>query len=321
MNIFPIKKSIKCGIIGCGDIAGNFDRPNLKKIRTHAKAFINNKNCDLCSVCDLDLTKAKKFSKTWNVKNFSNNIHEFLENELDIISICTPTDTHAAIFEKISLHTPKVVWLEKPSSSKCKDIENMINLSKGKFEVWVNYFRKYTTGYLEIKNEISSIGKIQYVNCYYTKGFQHNGSHLIDLIIFLFGPIVNFKVIDYFRRDGFIDVDIKLVTNNAEIFVKSLDFKHFELFELDLIGSNGRILIKERGSNIQFLNVRKSNEFKGYKILKNKKIIKNTLNYSMRDNLSFGLLGKRKKELESDLIVQNFISNVINNIGKKNENI
>ena len=40
-----IKKEVfKCGIIGCGNIAGGYDSPNNKKIRTHAHAFLKNKS-------------------------------------------------------------------------------------------------------------------------------------------------------------------------------------------------------------------------------------------------------------------------------------
>ena len=42
---------------------------------------------------------------------------------------------------------------------------------------------------------------------------------------------------------------------------------------------------------------------------------KNILDNAMSENLSFGLLGKRKNELQADLEVQQLVSKVINNIG------
>lgn len=309
------KKIFKCGIIGCGNIAGGYDSPDTKKIRTHAQAFLKNKSCDLFSFCDLSLSKAKKFSNIWGGNNYYDNIDDFAKNNLDIISICTPTNTHTEIFERIAKYSPKVVWLEKPSSNANHEIKKMIKISKNNFEVWINYFRKHLKEYINVKNEIRSFGKIQYVNCYYTKGFQHNGSHLIDLIIFFFGGILSFKTINKFKRDKFLDVDLTLVTKKTEIFIKSLDYRNFELFEIDIIGSKGRIIINERGSNINIFRVNNSDEYKGYKILKKNITKNNILNNSMSENLSLGLLGKRKNELEADLEVQHLVSKVINNIG------
>ena len=65
-------KKLKCGIIGCGNIAGNFDDPSNSLIRTHAKAFKVHKKCELTAVFDIDLFKVKKFAQTWDVKYFYN---------------------------------------------------------------------------------------------------------------------------------------------------------------------------------------------------------------------------------------------------------
>jgi len=311
-----IKKDVlKCGIIGCGNIAGGYDSPYNTKIRTHAHAFFKNESCNLFSFYDLSLSKAKKFSLIWGGNNYYDNLENFLKDNLDIVSICTPTITHLEIFEKTAKYSPKIIWIEKPSSNSYQEIKKMIKISKNNFEVWVNYFRKHVKEYINVKNELKAVGKIQHVNCYYTKGFQHNGSHIIDLMIFFFGRILSFKVINQFKRDKFLDVDLTLVTKKTEIFVKSLDYRNFELFEIDIIGSKGRIIIKERGSNINIFRVNNSDEYKGYKILKENITKKDILNNAMSENLSFGLLGKRKNELQADLEVQQLVSKVINNIG------
>ena len=315
MEVKIKKEFLKCGIIGCGNIAGGYDSPNNKKIRTHAHAFLKNKSCNLFSSCDLSLNKAKKFSLIWGGNYYYDNIDDFAKDNLDIVSICTPTITHLEIFEKIAKYSPKIVWIEKPSSNSYQEIKKMIKISKNNFEVWVNYFRKHIKEYINVKNELKVIGKIQYVSCYYTKGFQHNGSHIIDLMIFFFGRILSFKVINQFKRDKFLDVDLTLVTKKTEIFIKSLDYRNFELFEIDIIGSKGRIIITERGSNINIFRVKNSDEYKGYKILKENITKKNILDNAMSENLSFGLLGKRKNELQADLEVQQLVSKVINNIG------
>ena len=129
--IFKNKKSkFRCGILGCGNIAGSYDSPKSNKVRTHAKAFLKNKNCSLISVCDNSLIKAKDFANTWGASFYYDNIDEFLKDNLDIISICTPTETHRVIFEKVVIHSPKFIWLEKLSANTSDDIRKMIGITK-----------------------------------------------------------------------------------------------------------------------------------------------------------------------------------------------
>jgi len=312
MDVKNKNKILKCGIVGCGNIAGNYDISTSTKIRTHAKAYLKNKNCELTCVCDVDIMKAKKFSAYWGSKYFFNNLDEFLKNNLDIISICTPTNTHKSIFEKVVASSPQVIWLEKPSSYLIKDIKKMIEISKNKVSVWVNYFRRFTKGFIDIKNSLKSIGKIQYVNCYYTKGFQHNGSHVIDLMIFFFGAIKSFKIIDKIQRGSFLDIDVILIMEKAKVNIKSLDYREFEIFEVDIMGVDGRYRIIERGEAIEFFKTDSSDGYKNYKILKKQYIKTKILDKFMSENLLFGMSAERENDLEHDLIIQKHINQIIN---------
>ena len=215
---------------------------------------------------DIDLFKVKKFAQTWDVKYFYNKIEDFLNHtNFDIISICTPTITHLNIYQKVIHYNPKVIWLEKPSGQNSKEINKMILLNKSKSKIWINYFRKFTREFIDLK-KLLKIGSLQKVTCYYTKGLQNNGSHLLDLIVFfLFGTINDVIVLDRKIHKNYIDVDLILKTNNVNIFVFSADHTSFEIFELDIIGKKGRIEIKKSGSQINFYNVKKSKIIKTIK--------------------------------------------------------
>ena len=47
--------------------------------------------------------------------------------------------------------------------------------------------------FIELKNELANIGNLVSISGMYTKGLRNNASHLIDLLIWLVGPIKESK--------------------------------------------------------------------------------------------------------------------------------
>lgn len=311
MNYKKKNKILKCGIIGCGKIAGGYDSITSSMIRTHAKAFKENERCELVSVYDDNLKLAQKFAKYWNVTNCHIDISDLLDQKLDIISICTPTDTHKKIYEKVILSKPPIIWLEKPSANTTKDIRKMIEICSNETVVWVNYFRKYMKEFIELKKNIKNLGSIQNIQMFYTKGIQNNGSHLIDLILFLFGEINVVKINSIFKREEYLDADVMFESKGISINLKSLDYKKFELFEIDIIGSQGRVQITSGGAKIKYSLITKSLEYSDYNVLKKNYIRENNLTNFMSQGLDFGIKGYRKNDLVDDLKVQKIVEQIL----------
>ena len=123
------------------------------------------------------------------------------ENQIDVLSICSPTEKH---FENLVIACKagvKKIWLEKPSAENSKLIEKMIRI-KNEFgvKVFVNYFRRYDPSFIELKNELVNIGNLVSISGMYTKGLRNNASHLIDLLIWLVGSYKRTKLNFRLRR-------------------------------------------------------------------------------------------------------------------------
>ena len=52
---------VKCVIFGCGQIAGGYDMLGSPFVRTNAKAFNDNKECELEGIFDINRQKAEDF--------------------------------------------------------------------------------------------------------------------------------------------------------------------------------------------------------------------------------------------------------------------
>ena len=76
--------------------------------------------------------------------------------EIDILSICSPTQTHEKIFNEACERGVKKIWLEKPSSINSTSIQRMIDKkNKHGIDVYVNYFRRYEKGFIKVKKELA----------------------------------------------------------------------------------------------------------------------------------------------------------------------
>lgn len=313
---------LNCAIIGCGKIAGGYDNLSDEKIRTHAKALSLNADCNLLAVQDLNLNAAKEFASKWNIKSVFNNLEELLLKErLDFISICTPTDTHEQIFTKVVKSDIKNVWLEKPAALSISSAISMNNSAKEKnINVWVNYFRRYDAGFLKVKKtlETGGIGKIQTVRAVYTKGLRNNGSHLIDLLLWFFGSVEQVDAIEILKSEQYLSASMIMKTERcSRIDVVAIDYNFFELFEIDIIGTNGRIEITEGGQSIKFYNIKTSEKYSDYKNISLYEEHKGTLDFFMQSGLARGLKGESMPNLEDEIRILKVIEKIEKDSGAK----
>lgn len=297
---------INCVIVGCGQIAGGYDDPQSNRVRTHAKAFKIFPKTKLIGVCDNSLSKAVSFADQWDVPFSTSDANELLvECKPDLLSICTPTSSHREIFELACYHRIPRIWLEKPAAESRDEVIKMMELAKkNNIDVWVNYFRRYDMGFQKVKRKLPEIGKIQNVQAFYTKGLRYNGSHLIDLIHWFFGKVNDVEIFDLINDSNYPAMNGIFYTDIAKVYLTALNHNKFELFELDIIGSTGRILIKDGGQKIIFQKVTSDKYYKGYKnLISNEKHVSSYKNI-MLSGIEQGTSGKTMPGLNEELEIE-----------------
>lgn len=301
-----------CAIVGCGRIGVSFDSPNDRNIRTHLKSYLDNKECKLVAVCDPDLKKLKQVTSNWKkIKSYTCLEKLLEENPIDVLSICSPTDKHFENFDLACKAGVKKIWLEKPSAENSNLTKKMIQI-KNKFgvKVFVNYLRRYDPSFIELKNELVKIGNLVSVSGFYTKGLRNNASHLIDLLIWLIGPIESQNLTSNFQGRKFPSASFNLRFKNIDANIKSLNYKNFEMFELDIIGSSGRIIINDSGRRIDFYKISESEDYHRYKILKPYKSLKFNSHGFMKNGLELFLNSQTLPSLEDDFNVQKVVDSL-----------
>lgn len=281
-------------IIGAGSIGAFFDTPDSDNILTHAHAFTKHKGFNLIGFFDLDIEKAMKAVSIWGGKAFKN-IEEALAKEpVDIVCVAAPDDCHYAILKRISETNIKFVFAEKPLAGSMTEADEITQLYKQrKISLAVNYSRRFIPEFQNIKKDINKGLYGDYITGtgYYGKGLLHNGSHLIDLLIYFIGEIKESEYIgsisDFTEKDPSISA-LLYFNNNRDFFLQCIDSRFYTIFEIELFFKKKRISIKDLGCKIEEYDIIEGQFVKGYKnMVKTKEIAtsaKKSLYYSV-DNI------------------------------------
>lgn len=265
----------KVAVIGAGNIAQGYDTKESENVFTHIKAYSLDTNFEIVCIFDKDYNKALEVSKYWNISNVAKNLLDIKKSAPDIISICTPDNTHYQyLITSLSLN-PKLVLCEKPLAltvSQAKIITEKY-LERNIFLV-VNYSRKWVTEFelLKVKIDQGIFGKIISVRIKYYKGFMHNGSHLINLLDYfllfqdLTGAVIK-SINDYSDEDPTITgaylVDSAM--GRLSLLIEGYDHTLFMPLEIEMIFEKVKILIEENNGTWLCHSVLKENEsFPGY---------------------------------------------------------
>lgn len=280
----PADLVLRSVIIGCGQIAGGYDeRTGPEEVYTHAKAYCLQPATELVAVADLDSRRVHEFSARWgNPAVYTDAAHMLASVGPDIVSICTPDDTHAALLE-MCLDCPglKAVWCEKPLTTEIDRAEAIVSAyAKRGIVLAVNYQRRWEAEMQRIKRALQGgeLGNIQKVVVYYTKGICHNGSHAVDLLLDWFGPPTKMQVlgshVDFVTDDP--TVDARLLMGEVPVYLIGTDARAYSIFELHILGTLGRVAVKDSGRETEWFRRQPDPHLEGYQILSSRGIVYET---------------------------------------------
>ncbi len=111
-------RKLKVGILGCGRIA---------ELR-HAPEYADNDLCEICGFYDINTPRAKALADAFGGTAYMNR-DDFLQSDIDAVSVCTANMYHAADTVDC-LNAGKHVLCEKPMAVTLDECENMTETSK-----------------------------------------------------------------------------------------------------------------------------------------------------------------------------------------------
>ena len=253
---------MKVGIIGCGAIAR----------KAHIPAY-RSSGVDIIAVADTNERRARSCARKFKVKNWYTDYTALLNEDPDLVSICTPPSTH----REIAVNAAKAgasVLVEKPMTTSLEDADRMLDTCRNsgvKLCVVQNY--RFFPCVLEAKKRLEDgrIGDIVSLHAiehdfldemdtswrYEKWGILEDlGPHVIDIINFLFNSSLDdVKVVarDYtgtlnclshvqalllLKNKACADIDLSWMTGAYE-------------FSVQILGTAGTIQIDVRNNSLR----------------------------------------------------------------------
>jgi predicted dehydrogenase len=253
-------------IIGCGEIAGGFDQDsgNGEAVLTHAGAYRAHDAFSTAICVDPDEAHRKAFMDHWEIPLGFSGLDQCLDlvkqekMAFDVASVCVPTKDHESALESLLDAPVRAVFAEKPLSGDIEISRRLVGAyeAAGK-PLMVNYFRRFDPAMDGLRKSLANgdWGDVLSVSASYSKGILNCGSHMIDLIGFLLGPlsakVVFRKKNDYAADDPTIDAFLS-THSGVPIYLIGGDAAAFFTFELEITTQNGCISIEDLGKTIRF---------------------------------------------------------------------
>jgi len=269
--------TVRVLIVGCGNIAGGFDlgRPSGYLPYTHAGAYSRDGRFDLLACVEPDDKRRSEFMAAWDVPAGFRSIEEALGsgNQFDVISICSPTDCHAHDLETALRFRPKLVFCEKPLTTSAAETQRLVaECAEMNILLAVNYTRRWDAEVLKLQADMQAgrWGELRSVVGYYNKGVANNGSHMVDLLHLLVGPMdivkVGKPIDDFFANDPTLPVWLE-GPQGVPVLLACGHAGDYAIFELQLVFSQGTLTMEEGGLFWRERRAVDSETFKGYRTL------------------------------------------------------
>ena len=264
----------KAAVIGLGNIGFRFNLDPLRKETwSHVSAYEKCRHTNLVGVIDNDEESVMLFKKQVNNVPAFFSVAELMGSlDIDIVSICTPTATHYPVLEEVLKYPVKAVFCEKPIASTIQDAREMVEMCEVKNVILsVNHTRRWDGHYLLIKEMIADgkIGKIKAVHGFYSGQIFNIGTHLIDAIRMLVEiEPDNVSGISPDIKKADPDVSGWMQLEQGVLCTITATGKREDLlFEIDIIGEEGRIRSLKNGEQIEWYVFTKSHRYSGYREL------------------------------------------------------
>lgn len=178
-------------IVGCGRIAGGYNRDDRSRVLTHVVAY-RHFGVQVVGCCDVDAAAARRFAEEWSIEHSGTELEALLRQTApDIVSDCTPPAGRLAVVET-SRQQPSVraMVIEKPLGETGADARAVAGaLAASGIRAVVNYFRAFDPFYRGLAGEVRRAprGRLVAASSLYYGSALTNASHLMERILAMMG--------------------------------------------------------------------------------------------------------------------------------------
>ena len=268
---------LKAAIIGLGQVGSRFDEEaGRKTVWSHAGAYLAEQDrFEIVAAADPDPTNAAAFRIRCPGVEVLNDYRELLRSkDLDVVSICTPANTHTdvltAVFETTNVNC---IWLEKPAALLSDEARQIQRYRESRSaSIYVSHVRRWSPLWLETRRRLDEgeIGQLHHIMVKLPNRLWSIGSHAVDLALFLGRSFQAPKCIALPNLAQDDEPAVAVCGTSAEgamLSVIPTGMKNQLMVEVEAIGSEGRLVTDELTGTISLQKFQSSANYTGYSSL------------------------------------------------------
>jgi len=262
---------LKAAIIGFGAIAEGRS-PVGRLPLSHRDAYVHHvARVQVVAVADAATARLRAAKRMFRGARAYRDAAAMLRAERpDIVSLCTPDDTHARWLLECAAQGVRGVWCEKPLAVGRAELTRLTRRRRDLPAVQLNHWRRFIPELWHLRERLrrGEFGAIHGISGCYPEGWFRNGSHLVDLAFFLCGPL---RVL-WARAQG-TGLDPRLTVaaigkGGATVSFASVPRRDYNLFELELRCERARVRVAENGRRVEIQRDRRDPVFRHLRLLR-----------------------------------------------------
>lgn len=253
----------RVGVIGLGQIAWSIDNDAQRTgVWSHMGAYRRSPQTGVCAVSSRNEQVCIEVQNNYAVPNYYTDYRAMLDTEkLDVVSICTPINTHHSILMDCVNAGVQAIFCEKTLSYDIGAAEEMVDVcDEHEIVLAVNFVKRWDSVYRYAHNllESGAIGQLQTIVGYGATALHTSASHLIDMMCLFAGTpvwVIGDDPGGYVRNVHGVEdhggIGMVKFDTGAVGFIKgaSLTPRQY-MSELDIMGERGRIRITDDGKQV-----------------------------------------------------------------------
>jgi predicted dehydrogenase len=251
---------LRAVIIGCGAIAGGYnERASVSGTFSHAAAYRDHPGFEVVACIETDTDRRAAFMAYWSIAEGHDTFASLRASgtAFDVASICAPTALHEELLVDLADANVKGVFCEKPMTA---DVDRATAIAKryrdAGIPIAVNYTRRWNPSIKELAARITDgeFGLLLNGVATYDRGVVHHGSHMIDMIQMLAGPVRFDRLIA--SRSGHTSEDplcdaVVTTPDGVPITLLGVDAGSTGVFELQLVFKNTVVALEDFSRHIR----------------------------------------------------------------------
>lgn len=324
---------LNVALIGLGNIALLFDtnKANKTTALSHVKAIFLHEDFNLKYAVDINLNNEKILKDFFPNCQIHTSHNEIIDkNDIDVLVIATPTKYHFSVLEDFKNNKNiKLFFIEKPLFYSSKEYTNISkDIKDFKDKIVVNYLRRFSPAFMDLKQRLSNEDFIEKIVINYCKGLKNNGSHLIDLLNYLFDDLeinsssILSSSIGFDESDLCYDLYILISYKNQTIPIFFISHNHekYNLINMDIYTNSQQIRFLNSEGTISYYKIVNDINFPTYKVFDNRaekvEINNKYLMYYVYEEISKILNNSEKNisSFEDELKNKNFLEYILKDL-------